>query len=416
MTSSVQHALAAFVAGAVVSFSVFGGDAPSRSLSAERVGSPRALPRRRARRKVAILGGTGLVGRRLAQRLLTHPTMELHLLIGSEDSAGRPLGNVWTKKEEALRTHYGEWWEVEPCPAVLETLVIASFAQLLACAPGDVAVLSCVAPHLGELEDKLVSAGFSVYSISPHARHRAGVPLMVPEVNGMESLTRHASALQQAPGRMFKSPNCVSCGLCLVLDAIDGAFGLLEVSVTTFQSLTGRGDAVYDAALVRGNILPLGRTVEDANRKIRQEVHDILGPNRAHVKVSVTAQRVFSQRGHYVDIRVKTRSPVASEATLASALEAYAPFANTKYASLPDAPARPIRVSLEPMFPRPVQSVALVQQDNGMAVHVGHLCVDDEVFSASLSMVVDNLARGAFGACLLLAEFCERFYDVASSS
>jgi aspartate-semialdehyde dehydrogenase len=43
---------------------------------------------------VAILGGTGLVGRRLAQRLLAHPTMTLDLVIGSQDTAGSALGNV----------------------------------------------------------------------------------------------------------------------------------------------------------------------------------------------------------------------------------------------------------------------------------------------------------------------------------
>jgi aspartate-semialdehyde dehydrogenase len=291
--------------------------------------------------------------------------------------------------------------------------VIGSFDALLQRDPRDVIVLSCVAPHLGHMEDTLVERKFQVYSISPHARHRQGVPLMVPEVNGVESMRLlgggSSGMEEQQRGRLFKSPNCVSCGLSLVLDAIDKQFGLEAVSITTFQSLTGRGDAVYDAALVRGNILPLGRTVEDANRKIRQEIHDILGPARRHIKVSVTAQRVYSQRGHYVDVRVNTSQPIVSDKELAMVLEQYSPFANTRFAQLPDAPAHPIRVSLEPMWPRPVQSVALVAQDAGMAVHVGHICTDDEVFDASLSLVVDNLARGAYGAALLLAEFVEEY-------
>jgi hypothetical protein len=63
---------------------------------------------------------------------------------------------------------------------------------------------------------------------------------------------------------LFKSPNCVSVGTSLGLKAIEDAFGLMQVSVCTFQSLSGRGDAMYPAELVQGNIYPVWNTKECA--------------------------------------------------------------------------------------------------------------------------------------------------------
>ena len=363
-----------------------------------------AVPK--AKLDVAILGGTGLVGRALAVRLANHPTLRLGFLIGSPDTAGKPIKQVWERKEAILQKQYGSFWEALPFPDYLEGANVASFEEIFdKVDPNKTVIISCVAPALGWMEDRLIASKFDVFSISPHARTRPGVPLVVPEVNGITELKELQKNVKGDVGRLIKSPNCVSCGVCLVLDAVRTAYGgLKEVSITTFQSLSGRGDALYDRDLVTGNILPLGRTEEDTNRKIREEVIRVLG--EPDLPISVTAQRVFTQRGHFVDVRVKTLLPVPSETHAALALERYSPFAGTPFGSLPDAPSQgPIRVSLEPKWPRPVQCVALgMREDHGMTVHVGQLSTDDRVFDLTFSFVVDNVARGAYGAALLTAE------------
>lgn len=362
------------------------------------------------RTPVVILGGTGLVGRALTIRLEDHPTMRLGYMIGSPDTAGGSVADVWAKKEEKLKKQYGDMWVPMKMPEYLNGMRVASFDDVFReCAPGKVFIISCVAPALGWMEDRLIENGFDVFSISPHARTRPGVPLVVPEVNGpkeLRALLQRSRNSASAYGRLVKSPNCVSCGACLVLDALSRAYGGLdEVCLTTFQSLTGRGDALYDSSLVVGNVLPLGGTEEDTNKKIREEVSRVL--EKPDLRISVTAQRVYTQRGHYVDVRVKTRNPVPSEHHAALALERYAPFANTDFAKLPDAPklGGPLRVSLESKWPRPIQAIQLgLEQDQGMTVHVGQLSTDDRVFDLTLSFVVDNVARGAYGAALLTAE------------
>ena len=51
---------------------------------------------------VGILGGTGLVGRALAARLMTHPLYSLGPVLGSSATVGKPLTDVWKAKEKAL--------------------------------------------------------------------------------------------------------------------------------------------------------------------------------------------------------------------------------------------------------------------------------------------------------------------------
>lgn len=84
------------------------------------------------RKQVAILGGTGLVGRALAIRLNDHPTFRLGYLVGSPDTAGKPLRDVWERKEAILRKQYGEFWVPMLMPESLKDTVVASFEDIFA--------------------------------------------------------------------------------------------------------------------------------------------------------------------------------------------------------------------------------------------------------------------------------------------
>ena len=56
---------------------------------------------------VAILGGTGLVGRALAAALTAHPIYCLGPVLGSPQTVGSKLADVWRKKEQALEDTTG---------------------------------------------------------------------------------------------------------------------------------------------------------------------------------------------------------------------------------------------------------------------------------------------------------------------
>jgi aspartate-semialdehyde dehydrogenase len=346
-------------------------------------------------KKVAVLGATGMVGRRLVQALLDHPTFALAMVVGSEASAGESYEVVWEQKERALREHYGSLWQERPAPAGLAGMRVSSFSELLAseCA----IVFSSIPARAGALEDALVSDGRVVFSNSPYRRFDGDVPLVVPEVNG--------HAIEQA--RLVKTPNCVTCGLLLVLAPLEARYGLREVAVTTYQSLSGRGDAKYAQELVLGNVYPLHASPEDSERIIWAEVKKILGDT---FRLSITCNRTCVQEGHFVEVRVKTRTPIASAEEAASVLASFNPLGGLRLYS---APPQPNVVLREPGRPRPRQDAS---HHNGMAIAIGNLTNADEVFDLRLTYVVNNLLRGAAGGVILSAELWAASHAAALSS
>lgn len=338
------------------------------------------------RLKVAVLGATGMVGRRLARLLLHHPRFELQMVVGSDASTGAPYGAVWNAKEAALRQHYGSFWTECPAPAELVDMPISSFDDLLAsdCAT----VFSSVPDRAGDLEEALIRDGRLVFSNSPYRRFDPDVALVVAEVNG----DRLAGA------RLVKNPNCVTSGLLLVLAPLHARYGLAEVVVTTYQSLSGRGDAKYRQDLVVANIYPLHDSAEGTEGYIRREVRKILGDS---FPVSVTCNRTSVQEGHFVEVRVNTRRPIASTADAVDTLLQFNPLASLR---LHTSPPAPVVVLTESGRPRPRQDA---YHHDGMAIAVGNVTTDDEVFDLRLTYVVNNLVRGAAGGALLNAELWE---------
>ena len=82
------------------------------------------------------------------------------------------------------------------------------------------------------------------------------------------------------------------------VQAIDDAFGLTAVSVGTLQSLSGRGDAMYPAELVQGNIYPVWGTKEGTEKCIQAEVAALVGLGGQ--ALSVRAHRVGVHIGHFI--------------------------------------------------------------------------------------------------------------------
>ncbi|KAH8074409.1 aspartate-semialdehyde dehydrogenase [Aureococcus anophagefferens] len=279
---------------------------------------------------VGILGGTGLVGRALAARLLSHPIFSLGPVLGSSATVGKSLADVWIQKEKALQDHYGAaLWEAVPCPPGLREITVSSTEELMR--SGVKYVVSAIAPSPGHIEDALQAAGIAVFSISPHAR----------------------------------------------------------------QALSGRGDAKYDPGLVVGNVYPLAGTVEKTDEYQRKELLRIF-PNI--VRCAVSAHRVPVQTGHFVDVKCQTRKPVRSVDEVKAVLRAFAPLRGLGLPSMPNAP---IVVVDEVGRPRPKQDG---NYEGGMSVCVGNVHTNDGFFDVTLSIVINNVVRGAWGAALINME------------
>ena len=125
------------------------------------------------RRKVGILGATGMVGQRFIQLLDNHPWFEITWLAASDRSAGKTYA-------EACK------WKLDtPLPARIAAMTVMPNVPegtpdgqlpkiIFAALDADIA---------RELEPKFAAAGCAVVSNSSAFRMTPDVPLVVPEVN-----------------------------------------------------------------------------------------------------------------------------------------------------------------------------------------------------------------------------------------
>lgn len=405
---------------------------------------------------VGILGGTGLVGRMLARALCDHPFLCCGPIVGSSRSAGQKFEAIWHEKEDALQGHYGDqlWNPDRAFPIALRGALVSTIDELID--SGCDLVISAVAPRLGFLEDKLKDAGITVVSISPYKRQESALCVLEANhtalrdqlVSAVEKQARKKDAVEEEsasddgasstpratltdivarisaelpqPLPLVKSPNCVCCGTSTVLSGLSAAFGKMDnVSVTTFQSLSGRGDSKYPAELVVGNVFPLRSTAEPTEELIGEELATVL---RDHLtagrdSISVAAYRVSVQRGHLVDVRVRFEDSAGFRERLAevgddeasrmevvyAALEQYRPL-ETIREHLPSVPEQPIIVDRGAGCPRP-KSHHLGCGSGGFSVTVGNAKCIDGPYDVCISLVVDNLVKGALGAALQLLEY-----------
>jgi aspartate-semialdehyde dehydrogenase len=336
------------------------------------------------RMRVAILGATGMVGRKFAELLVSHPWYEITMLVGFK-AAGDSFGTSWREKEGKLYAHYGQhFWVENRCPEELSGMPVRSFGALLEDRTIDI-VFSAVPSNACHLEQQLLLAGFTVFSNSPYGRFEKENPLVVAEVNGEELVDQ----------RFIKSPNCVTSGLAMILAPIRAHYGVEAVSIVTFQSLSGRGDAKYPQDLVAGNIYPLHESDEKTEEYITMEVRKIF---KDEIPLSVSCHRVYVQEGHFVDAKIKTRRRIKSDRDIVELFSAFNPLGHL---FLPSGPKSPLLVINEVGRPRPRQDSF---HNRGMTVAVGGISTKDDVFDLRLQFVVNNLVRGAAGGAILNSE------------
>jgi aspartate-semialdehyde dehydrogenase len=227
------------------------------------------------------------------------------------------------------------------------------------------------------------------------------VPLLIPEINADHLGLLDAQSRRWAGG-LVTNPNCAVTSFALPLAALNDAFGVERVVVTTFQSISGAGKPGPSAGDLLDNVIPY---IPGEEEKIAAEPRKILGRlGGDHVVdadfvLSATSTRVPVSHGHLVSVSVTLRSA----ATPDDAVEAFRAFKNAvAHDRLPSSPEHALEVMSESNRPQPRLDR---DRGNGMTVTVGRVrrCEVGHVKFLALS---HNLGRGAAGAALLNAELC----------
>jgi len=158
--------------------------------------------------RVAVVGATGLVGSKMMEILSERnfPVSEL-IPVASENSIGKTI--VWKGTNYQVMGH---------SDAIMRRPEIALFSA------GSNTSLEWAMAY--------ADAGAAVIDNSSAWRMKDEIPLIVPEVNGSSLNSSH---------KIIANPNCSTIQLVMVLAPLHKRFGVKQINVCTYQSVTGTG-------------------------------------------------------------------------------------------------------------------------------------------------------------------------------
>ena len=324
-------------------------------------------------RTVAVVGATGLVGRTMLEGLAARkfPIKEL-LPVASSRSLGT---TVEFKGEDIAVMSVEEAVERKP----------------------DIALFSAGGDVSKQWAPAFQAAGTTVIDNSSAWRMDPSVPLVVPEVN--------ADAIGDA--LIIANPNCSTIQLVMALKPLHDRFLIRRAIVSTYQSVTGTGQAginqleeerqgtdatrIYPHPIDR-NCLPhcdvfLENDFTKEEMKLHHETKKIL--DDAAVEVSATAVRVPVVGGHSESVYLEMERPFS------------VPDVKEALQLMPG-----LIIQDDPManvYPMPVHSAGKDE------VFVGRIRRDlSEEQGLHLWIVSDNLRKGAATNAIQIAEFLQK--------
>ena len=327
--------------------------------------------------KVAIVGASGAVGqeflRILAER--NFPVDEL-VLFGSQRSAGTKYTFKGKEYEVKLLQHNDDFKGV------------------------DIAFTSAGAGTSKEFAADITKYGAVMIDNSSAFRMDEDVPLVVPECNAEDALTR--------PRGIIANPNCTTIMMVVVLQPLENISHIKRIHVSSYQSASGAGAAAMaELEQQYGEILggkdvtvkkfphqlaynvipqidvfqPNGYTKEEM--KMYNETRKIM---HSDVKCSATCVRVSSLRSHSESVWIETEKPISVE-------EAQKAIAAAPGCQLKDDPSNLI-------YPMPLETAG---HDD---VYVGRIRKDiSDENGLTLWLSGDQIRKGAALNAVQIAEY-----------
>lgn len=339
----------------------------------------------------AVLGCTGIVGQRFVQALSAHPFFDLRVLAASEKSAGQRYKDL-------------EKWMIEgEIPKKFRDQAVKNLDSKVLRAKGIEIVFSALPSEVAKgVELEFAKQGFRVFSNASAFRMEPQVPILVPEVNP-EHLEIINNQKKEYGGFIVTNPNCTAAGLVLGLKPLT-QFGIKNVTVTTYQALSGAGYPGVASLDILGNIIPY---IKEEEEKIEEETKKLLGSFKAgkispaRFDIIASCARIPVRDGHLESVVVELESDIDLEDIMRAMID----FKGVPQEKrLPTAPERPIIVFEESDRPQPLLDAyaGSPERARGMAISVGRIKKLGR--KIRFFLLVHNTIRGAAGCSLLNAE------------
>ena len=320
---------------------------------------------------VAVVGATGMVGRKMLQVLSERnlPIDNLYLFASSK-SAGKQI--------EFMGKNY----------TVIELTEEAVRSRKV-----DIALFSAGAGTSKTYAPIFADCGAVVIDNSSQWRMDPSVPLVVPEVNPVDIAWNHG---------IIANPNCSTIQAVVALAPLHAKYHIKRIVYSTYQAVSGAGvqgyadleDGIKGAAPKKfpkpifGNCLPHidvfeedGYTKEE--HKMINETRKILGDDS--LRITATTVRVPVYYGHSESINVEFEKPVTLEGVTETLREAAGVVVMDDVKN--------------GVYPTPLD---IADTD---PVYVGRIRIDDSVDSGvNLWVVADNIRKGAATNAVQIAE------------
>jgi aspartate-semialdehyde dehydrogenase len=257
------------------------------------------------KRKVAIVGATGAVGKTMQEVLFERkfPLSEL-ILLASNRSAGQMLNYGRDEIEVQDLEHF----DFQGC---------------------DIALFSAGSQVSKKYAPLAAKAGCVVIDNTACFRYDDDIPLVVPEVNP-ESIADYKNRF------IIANPNCSTIQMVVALKPIYDAVGISRINVATYQAVSGTGQKAVNELILQYTELLNGRRVQpsvypeqiafnvlphidefQANGYTKEEMKMVWETqkifNDASILVNPTAVRVPVLYGHSEAIHLELKAPLSAE-------------------------------------------------------------------------------------------------------
>ena len=254
--------------------------------------------------KVAIVGASGAVGQEFLRILdqRNFPMDEL-VLFGSERSAGRKYNFRGKDIEVKLLQHNDDFRDI------------------------DIAFTSAGAGTSKEFAETITKYGTVMIDNSSAFRMDDDVPLVVPECNAEDALTR--------PRGIIANPNCTTIMMVVCLQPLERLSHIKRIRVSSYQSASGAGAAAMAeleqqyAELVAGKPVTVKKFPHQLAYNVIPQI-DVFQPNgytkeemkmfnetqkimHTDARCSATCVRVSSLRSHSESVWIETEKPISVE-------------------------------------------------------------------------------------------------------
>ena len=345
--------------------------------------------------KVGVIGATGYVGQRFISLLDNHPWFECVTVVASPRSAGK-------KYSEAVE---GRWKIDCEMPEYVKDMIVESTENIeKVCQMVDFVfcAVDMKKDEIRALEEKIAKLETPVISNNSAHRWTPDVPMMVPEINSDHAaiIEKQKERLGTKRGFIAVKPNCSIQSYVPALTPLR-SFGIKQISVCTYQAISGAGKTFKDWPEMVGNMIPY---IGGEEEKSEQEPLKVWGHIEGNeiVKadapvISAQCYRVAVQEGHTAAVSVSFEKKPTKE----EMIEAWKNFKGVpQELDLPHAPKQFLQYLEEDNRPQPALDAKF---GDGMGVSIGRLR-EDSIFDYKFTCLSHNTLRGAAGGAMLTAE------------